>query len=211
MYGACSRLPNLIQSLVVTLKRATIGQIAHNRYGTNLLEVQLAVVVQKVDAHEAEARISPLSYAQPGECGLKVADGVVVRSAIFAVNLAHSLTCRLAITHAYAYRSMVCGHTRYNLQASVQLTSEVQKDRGVLGSGTLHHADVAVGKVCLTVALAQEVLYVADILAVLGPYDACWRDVLAHEFARMLALRMLGIRRDAADSEAYDTASNDNN
>ena len=80
----------------------------------------------------------------------------------------------------------------------------------MLGGGALHHADVAVGKVGLTIALAQEILYILYILAVLGPYDACGRDVLALEFTRVFFLRGF-IGRNAVDSEAYDTAYNDNN
>ena len=185
MYGAGSRLPNLIQTLVVALECAAIFQVAHNRYGTHLFEMQLAVVVQKVDANKAEPRVTQLYLSQPRQSGLKVAYGVVVCGAILAVNLAHSLTCRLAITYTNTHGRVVCGHTRHNLQAAVQLTTEVEQNGGVFGRGALHHADVAVCEVGLTVAFAQEILYIGDVVAVLGPYDARGGDILALELARV--------------------------
>ena len=100
MYGVGSRLPYLVQTLVVALKAAQIGNIAVAKSGSHLLQQQVGIVAQHIDAREAEARVAALSYAQPGHLEREVAHGVVVGGSVLAVDVAHGLLGRL--TEAYA-------------------------------------------------------------------------------------------------------------
>ena len=139
--------------------------------------MQFAVVVQQVDAHEAEARIAALHGTEPRQREREIAHGMVVRSAVRTVDVAHRLADRFAETDADPYGRVVRGHAGHDAQSALQLTSEIEQQARTAAAVAAEHADAGVLQVGLPVAGFEQQVAARDQVGVLLRDDAHGRQI----------------------------------
>ena len=175
--GVGAGRPDAVEAFVARTERSYIRYVAVLEYGFDLFEMQFAVIVQQVDAREAETRIAALHGPEPRQREREIAHGMVVRSAVRAVDVAHRLADRFAEADADPHGPVVRRHAGHDAQPALQLAAEVEQQPRTAAVAAAEHADAGILQVGLPVAGFEQQVAARDQVGLLLRDDAHGRHI----------------------------------
>ena len=130
MHGIGPRLPDLVQTLVITFERTQIRKVPLSGYGPDGPQGHLpAVRFEQFQPGETETAVAVFGHAQPGNADFHVPDGMVVgRRRLRIVDVAEGFAHGFAQDQAEPRRLVGTVDGANDLDAALEFRSEVQQE-----------------------------------------------------------------------------------